>query len=38
MGNAAKKLGITKVDIPTWADEWLNSSGCSEIVGKITQD
>jgi len=35
MGAAAKKLGITKVDIPTWADEWLNSAGCSEIIGEI---
>ena len=31
MGAAADKLGLTEINIDTWAKEWLNSAGCSEI-------
>jgi hypothetical protein len=31
MCEAANKLGLNEVNIETWAGEWLNSAGCSEI-------
>jgi aminopeptidase N len=31
MCEAAKNLGLNEVNIETWAGEWLNSAGCSEI-------